>query len=81
MRDHVFHVHAIFEALHTGRNTLSMPEDQWECSETYFYYSFQKTVLEPIGKLELIFDWELAVKRPIKTQDYTLNTVEAPPTR
>ena len=54
-----------------------MPEDQWECSETYFYYYFSKNcaTVDPIGKLELIFDWELAVKRPIKTLDYTLSTV------
>ena len=37
-----------------------------------FIILFQKTVLDPIGKLELIFDWELAVKRPIKMLDYTL---------
>ena len=37
-----------------------------------FIILFQKTVLDPIGKFKLIFDWELAVKRPIKTLDYTL---------
>ena len=37
-----------------------------------FIILFQKTVLDPIGKFELIFDWELAVKRLIKTLDYTL---------
>ena len=34
-----------------------------------FIILFQKTVLDPIGKFELIFDWELAVKRLIKTLD------------
>ena len=50
MRDQssIFHVHAIFEAL-TGRNTPSMPEDQWECAVKHnFIILFQKTVLEPI---------------------------------
>ena len=72
MRDHVSHVHAIFEALHTGRNTQCQ-KINGNAVKHNFIILFQKTVLDPIGKLELIFYWELAVKRPIKTLDYTLD--------
>ena len=45
---------------------------QSQKKHTFIIIIFQKTVLDPIGKLELIFDWELAVKRPIKMLHYTL---------
>ena len=67
----MYHVHVIFEAI--------WAEILYQCQKINgnavkhnFIILFQKTVLDPIGKLELIFDWELAVKRPIKTLDYTL---------
>ena len=57
----IFRVHAIFEALHMGRNTLSMPEDQWECSETYFYYSVSKNCARP--NWEIRVDFLLGISR------------------
>ena len=70
--DKVFHMHAIFEALHIRAAILYQCQINGNAVKHNFIILFQKTVLDPIGKFKLIFDWELAVKRPIKTLDYTL---------
>ena len=67
----MYHVHAIFEAIR-AEILYQCQKINGNAMKHNFIILFQKTVLDPIGKLELIFYWELAVKRPIKTLDYTL---------